>query len=201
MKIGPIIAMAAALTTSVWVVLSLQRPSASPTPGSTQLEVIIDRRKVQFEQIALEQGGYEYRFLNFDQAGDKRMSASEFERVLATEGADSDRGALLKALNVSGYGQLAWVGLGLLGQLLFSGRMILQWITSERKNSSVVPPAFWYMSLGGGVLLVAYFIWRLDLVGVLGQSSGIVIYARNIRLLAKQRRAAGLESAVSTPKG
>jgi lipid-A-disaccharide synthase-like uncharacterized protein len=91
-----------------------------------------------------------------------------------------------------------WVGVGLLGQLAFSGRMIVQWIASEKRGSSVVPAAFWYMSLGGGLLLALYFIWRLDLVGVLGQSTGIVIYARNIRLLYKQRKNA---LASATPRG
>ncbi|MBL9002030.1 MAG: lipid-A-disaccharide synthase N-terminal domain-containing protein [Phycisphaerae bacterium] len=78
---------------------------------------------------------------------------------------------------------LLWVALGLGGQAVFAGRMWVQWIASERARKSVVPAAFWYMSLGGGLLLTAYFVWRQDLVGVIGQASGVVIYVRNIRFL------------------
>jgi lipid-A-disaccharide synthase-like uncharacterized protein len=52
----------------------------------------------------------------------------------------------------------------------------------------VITPSFWWFSLLGGVCLFAYFVWRQDAVGVIGQSSGIVIYARNLRLIAKQKR-------------
>ncbi|MFZ4574407.1 MAG: lipid-A-disaccharide synthase N-terminal domain-containing protein, partial [Phycisphaerales bacterium] len=186
MKVGPPLAMAAVLGLSVWIVLGMQSPTAPATDGATRFEMIMDRRKIQCEQIPLaENGGFEYRFLNLPAVGDKRLSATEFQQALADRSTARDRGPVLRALNVSGYAQLAWVGVGLLGQLLFSGRMVLQWVASEKKSSSVVPPAFWYLSLGGGLLLAAYFIWRMDLVGVLGQSSGIVIYARNIRLLNK----------------
>lgn len=199
MKIGPPVAMVAVLGLSVWVVLSLQAPPADPTPGASRFEVIIDRQKVQCEQIALENGaGFEYRFLNLPSVGDKRLTTTEFQTTLAERSGTGNRGPLLRALNVSGYAQLVWVGVGLLGQLAFSGRMIVQWIASEKRGSSVVPAAFWYMSLGGGLLLALYFIWRLDLVGVLGQSTGIVIYARNIRLLYKQRKNA---LASATPRG
>ncbi|HRC84950.1 MAG TPA: lipid-A-disaccharide synthase N-terminal domain-containing protein [Thermoanaerobaculia bacterium] len=78
---------------------------------------------------------------------------------------------------------LAWVGLGLAGQLLFTGRMLLQWLASERERRSVVPVGFWWLSVAGSTLLVAYFLWRKDLVGVLGQGAGWVIYLRNLWLI------------------
>ena len=78
---------------------------------------------------------------------------------------------------------LAWVGLGLLGQVLFTGRMLVQWWTSERHRRSVVPPIFWWMSLAGATMLLAYFLWRRDVVGVLGQGVGWVVYARNLWLI------------------
>jgi lipid-A-disaccharide synthase-like uncharacterized protein len=65
---------------------------------------------------------------------------------------------------------------------------MIQWIVSERQKQSVVPEAFWWLSLAGGIALFAYFAWRQDIVGVLGQTSGVVIYARNIRLIHKRRR-------------
>lgn len=79
--------------------------------------------------------------------------------------------------------ELAWIGIGLSGQLLFSARFILQWIASERARRSVIPVAFWYFSLGGGLTLLAYAIHRRDPVFMLGQSLGLVIYLRNLWLI------------------
>lgn len=197
MKLGPLAAMVIVLGLSVWLVISLQAPPAAPTDGAARFEILLDRRKVQVEQIPSDSGGFEYRFLNLPEIGDQRLSAEQFQKELATRVSAGGRSALLRAMNVSSIAQLTWVGLGLLGQLLFSGRMMVQWIASEKRGSSVVPPVFWYMSLAGGTLLAAYFIWRLDLVGVLGQSSGIVIYARNIRLLYKERKKAAASAQAS----
>jgi lipid-A-disaccharide synthase-like uncharacterized protein len=83
-------------------------------------------------------------------------------------------------------GQL-WVGLGLAGQLLFSARFIVQWIASERKKRSVIPVAFWYFSIGGSALLLAYAIYRKDPVFILGQSAGAVVYIRNLWLIRTER--------------
>jgi lipid-A-disaccharide synthase-like uncharacterized protein len=73
-----------------------------------------------------------------------------------------------------------WLGLGLFGQLLFTGRMVVQWIASERKGTSIVPPMFWWMSLVGSLLLLSYFLWRRDPIGLLGQAFGSFVYLRNI---------------------
>ena len=59
-------------------------------------------------------------------------------------------------------------------------RMAVQWIMSERERRSVVPTAFWWLSAAGGVMLFVYFCWRKDIVGVLGQSIGLLVYARNL---------------------
>jgi lipid-A-disaccharide synthase-like uncharacterized protein len=104
-----------------------------------------------------------------------------------------------RLLNITGWGGLLWAGIGLLGQVAFSGRMLVQWLVSEKRRESVVPEVFWWLSLGGGVLLFAYFVWRQDFVGVLGQSSGVVIYARNIKLIRKRARRLAQESAASAP--
>ena len=80
-----------------------------------------------------------------------------------------------------------WVGLGLFGQLLFSARFIIQWIASERQKRSVIPVAFWYFSLGGSALLLAYAIYRKDPVFILGQSAGAVVYVRNLWLIKAAR--------------
>ncbi|HHN79091.1 MAG TPA: lipid A biosynthesis [Phycisphaerales bacterium] len=95
---------------------------------------------------------------------------------------------LLGFFNITDWGNFAWVTLGLAGQVAFFGRMLVQWITSERRGESVVPELFWWLSLMGGVCLFTYFVWRVDFVGVLGQSTGVVVYARNLRLIYKKKR-------------
>ena len=77
--------------------------------------------------------------------------------------------------------------LGLLGQGFFTGRFLAQWIASEKQGRSVVPLAFWYLSVGGGALLLIYAILRKDPVFILGQGGGLVIYARNLYLIYKER--------------
>ena len=73
-----------------------------------------------------------------------------------------------------------WLGIGLLGQAMFSARFLVQWIASERRKQSVVPTHFWYFSIGGGLTLLAYAIYRMDPVFILGQSAGVFIYLRNL---------------------
>lgn len=90
-------------------------------------------------------------------------------------------------LNITSPVGIAWVALGLLGQVLFTGRMILQWLVSEKQKQSVVPTAFWWMSLAGASMLITYFIWRKDAVGVLGQATGWAIYARNLWLIHRHQ--------------
>jgi lipid-A-disaccharide synthase-like uncharacterized protein len=85
--------------------------------------------------------------------------------------------------------ELAWVLTGLGGQLLFMMRFLVQWIVSERAKRSVIPVAFWWLSIGGAAVLLAYAIWRRDPVFILGQSVGFLIYARNLWLIHAGRRA------------
>lgn len=111
------------------------------------------------------------------------LGSGAVDRLKASEG-----NALFKLFNITSWASFTWVAIGFIGQIAFFGRMAVQWVVSEKKRQSVVPEIFWYFSLFGGVALFVYFVWRQDFVGVLGQSSGIVIYARNIRLIWKQRR-------------
>ncbi|MBF5079193.1 MULTISPECIES: lipid-A-disaccharide synthase N-terminal domain-containing protein [Paracoccus] len=87
-------------------------------------------------------------------------------------------------------GQTVWLGIGFLGQALFSARFVIQWLASERMRRSVVPHAFWWFSLAGGVTLLAYALWRGDPVFVLGQGLGLFVYLRNLMLIRKHRRTA-----------
>ncbi|MFO7856634.1 MAG: lipid-A-disaccharide synthase N-terminal domain-containing protein [Paracoccaceae bacterium] len=91
-------------------------------------------------------------------------------------------------LGVESRAELIWVLVGLGGQLLFMGRFLVQWIASERARRSVVPTAFWWLSIGGAAVLLAYAIWRRDPVFILGQSLGFAIYARNLWLIRAERR-------------
>jgi lipid-A-disaccharide synthase-like uncharacterized protein len=79
-----------------------------------------------------------------------------------------------------------WIGVGFLAQGLFFSRFLVQWLASEKAGRSVFPMAFWYLSLSGGVLLLAYAIWRQDPVFIIGQTTGAFIYLRNIRLRKRE---------------
>lgn len=79
-----------------------------------------------------------------------------------------------------------WLGIGFLGQSLFFMRFFVQWIVSERRRKSIVPNAFWYFSILGGVTLLAYAIYQRDIVFIVGQASGLLIYARNLMLTRQQ---------------
>ncbi len=73
-----------------------------------------------------------------------------------------------------------WLCIGLAGQGLFFMRFFVQWIASEREKKSVMPHAFWYFSLAGGLTLFLYALYKQDPVFIIGQSTGLLIYLRNI---------------------
>lgn len=89
-----------------------------------------------------------------------------------------------------------WIAIGFLGQGLFFGRWVVQWIASERQAKSQVPVAFWYMSLIGGLITLAYAIYRKDPVFIAGQGVGAVVYVRNLALI----RRTGTGQASDTPR-
>lgn len=74
---------------------------------------------------------------------------------------------------------------GSLGQIIFTLRFVYQWLYSRRKNESVLPLGFWLISLTGSVIIVAYAVYRRDPVLLLGQSTGLLVYSRNIYLLRR----------------
>jgi lipid-A-disaccharide synthase-like uncharacterized protein len=83
-----------------------------------------------------------------------------------------------------------WLIIGFTGQALFTARFLVQWIASERKRDSVVPAAFWWLSLVGGLTLLSYASYRQDPVIIVGQGMGLVVYARNLMLLGRAKRRA-----------
>jgi lipid-A-disaccharide synthase-like uncharacterized protein len=80
-----------------------------------------------------------------------------------------------------------WVGVGFTGQALFFSRFLLQWIASERQGRVVIPTAFWWLSVSGALILLAYAIHRVDPVFIAGSSLGVLIYLRNLWLLRRER--------------
>jgi lipid-A-disaccharide synthase-like uncharacterized protein len=89
-------------------------------------------------------------------------------------------------------GDEGWLLLGFAGQTLFMGRFVLQWLASERHGRSVVPVSFWYLSILGALVLLAYALHRHDPVFVAGQGLGVAIYVRNLQLIRRARGAAAL---------
>ena len=83
---------------------------------------------------------------------------------------------------------IIWLSIGLIGQTLFMMRFIVQWIHSERHQKSLIPVSFWYFSLSGGVIVLAYGIHRVDPVIILGQLPGTFVYARNLILIRREHR-------------
>lgn len=84
--------------------------------------------------------------------------------------------------------EIIWLSIGFGGQALFAMRFIVQWIVSEKQKESVIPIAFWYFSICGGVILLSYAIWRADPVIILGQSTGLFIYLRNLYFVLRRRK-------------
>ena len=83
-----------------------------------------------------------------------------------------------------------WLAIGFVGQAVFTGRFLVQWIASERAGRSVVPVLFWFMSIAGSLLLLVYAVHRRDPVFMLGQAAGLLIYFRNLHLIRREDRAA-----------
>jgi lipid-A-disaccharide synthase-like uncharacterized protein len=105
---------------------------------------------------------------------------------------------LINALNAYIYGMpnidLIWLGIGLLGQCLFMARFIVQWLHSEKHGESLIPISFWYLSLSGGLIVLAYGLHKLDPVIILGQLPGTVVYTRNLMLINRNAKQTKVES-------
>lgn len=165
----------------------------APQPSAAQDEQAIELKlrlpgvnKVYVEPLPSGQpGGFRYRVET--EEGTRSFTPEAFARLVYDQ--QQGRPFWKVLLNVTSPIGIAWVGLGLLGQLIFAGRLLVQWLTSEKRGRSVVPVVFWWMSLAGASMLLVYFVWRKDLVGVLGQSTGWFIYARNLHLIHTPREA------------
>ena len=160
------------------------RASAVPidpeTPEAVRLGLSLP--DVAHTEVVPDPGAHTFTFrLEYEDGRHEELTADEFAALSYWSQTDRRWWELL--LNVTSPLGVAWVAVGLLGQVLFTGRMVVQWIASEREHRSVVPVAFWWMSLGGATMLLVYFLWRQDIVGVLGQGTGWLIYGRNLWLI------------------
>ena len=89
---------------------------------------------------------------------------------------------------------ILWLSIGIAGQCLFMARFIVQWIHSEKHGKSLIPMSFWYLSLFGGLIVLAYGIHKLDPVIILGQLPGAVVYTRNLMLIKRNVKHTKVES-------
>ena len=195
MKAGPIFAMIGMLALGVWLVAQPSLESGRRIdPDAHRYRITIGARELTVEQRAADAIGYEYHFVGRDDLEARGwIDANAYQAVIeaeaeAWESRPSFSRSLLGFFNITSWVNCAWFAIGLAGQIAFFGRMLIQWVVSEKQRQSVVPEIFWWFSFFGGVSLFTYFVWRTDFVGVLGQSTGIVIYARNLRLIRKKRR-------------
>lgn len=122
------------------------------------------------------------------------MMLSQVVTEAANAGEAAD--AWLRLFNIDHPWEMVWIAIGLAGQSMFFLRMGIQWIMSERRGESIVPPVFWWCSTAGASMLLIYFIWRWDIVGLLGQSFGFVVYFRNLYLIYGKGRCVPVTSDV-----
>lgn len=92
-----------------------------------------------------------------------------------------------------------WIAIGFAGQAMFSMRFLFQWFYSERAKRSVIPEVFWYFSVAGGATLLAYAIYKRDPVFIVGQGAGLLIYARNIYFVHRDKRQAAAARGGAAP--
>lgn len=165
----------------VWVGVALASKGDRPADAidlKIQLTGAADRVWLQRG----EDGMLRYR-LDLDDGSTELLLPDEFAARLYDD--QTSRGFWEVLLNVSSPIGFVWVTIGLIGQVLFTGRMLVQWLVSERNRRSTVPIAFWWMSLIGATMLLVYFIWRREPIGVLGQATGWFIYVRNLWMIAR----------------
>jgi lipid-A-disaccharide synthase-like uncharacterized protein len=80
---------------------------------------------------------------------------------------------------------IIWLIIGFVGQTFFSARFLVQWLYSEWHKHSLIPTAFWYFSIAGGLVLLTYAIHQRDPVFIIGQLTGLFVYARNLYFITR----------------
>lgn len=169
----------------VWLATTLAESGDKPD-GAIDLKVQLLGAEDRVLLLQRDDGSLGYR-IRSDDGQEQWLSPDQFARRVHSD--QRSRGPWEVLLNVSSPAGFVWVTLGFLGQLLFTGRMLVQWFVSEREKRSVVPTAFWWMSLIGATMLLVYFVWRKEPIGVLGQATGWFVYVRNLLMIHRQRTA------------
>lgn len=179
------------------LLLGVSTPNVLGSPNSKavvddKIEIHIQPQLQQVKQIYIvtdKQGEHAYA-ITLNDGSKQTLNPDAFANLIVSE--QKNRNWLNTIFNITSPWGMIWVSVGLLGQVLFTGRMIVQWIASEKSKKSVVPTAFWWMSLIGASMLITYFIWRKDIVGILGQATGWGIYIRNLYLIYAHKKATAL---------
>lgn len=155
-------------------------PLAMAVADPPTAPIVIEGWDVDVQLVEQPDGTIIYR-LTAPDGSDRELTPLQFAKHHFRR--EQSRSFINRVFNITSPIGIAWVTLGLLGQALFTGRMIVQWIVSERHHRSTIPVAFWWMSLVGASMLLVYFCWRKDIVGIIGQGLGWMIYTRNLVLI------------------
>lgn len=197
-----VFAILAFLITPTVIWLALYRVGAAPAPGRPLREPfnMSDRiATIEVEKSGGEGGAETDWVLVFPQRtvtdqvlgrpeiAPVKVSPDEFAELIFQR--RQHQNSLFRVLDVTSWTGLWWFAFGIMAQAVFMGRLIVQWWAAEKVRSAVVPPAFWWLSLLGSSMLLTYFIWRKEIVGFLGQSTGWLIYIRNLWFIYGQRDA------------
>lgn len=159
-------------------------PEAFAGP-EVRFKVQLAGAKNNVKLVELKNGKMVYIVKRLGSETDRMLTPEEFSSLYYRQQTDS--GWIATIFNITSPMGILWVSIGFLGQILFTGRMLVQWFASEKNRRSVVPVAFWWMSLTGATMLLVYFIWRRDIVGIMGQATGWFIYVRNLVLIRKHK--------------
>ncbi|MEZ5966218.1 MAG: lipid-A-disaccharide synthase N-terminal domain-containing protein [Planctomycetota bacterium] len=193
MKWQLVAAMCALIALAVWLVMGeAAAERVELAPGARGVELRLGTGKGWLEVRDSTDGDRQFRVRFANEPSPPRvLTGDEFVQIFGRVPSDlvgePAQNWLFRVFNITSWTGLAWVTLGFVGQMLFLARMLVQWLASEKEQRSIVPVGFWWLSLVGGAMLFAYFVWRRDIVGVLGQTTGVVVYARNLRLIYKRR--------------
>lgn len=166
------------------------RATAQGAPTAMPKRVEIDLQ-ARLKDLAVRRTPGGDRIVVRTDAGEVEVTPAQFSDALYQTQHDLESsGFLYRLFNITKPWSFAWIAVGFAGQALFTFRMVLQWYVSEKEKRSVIPVAFWWGSLFGGILLFVYFVWRKDIVGIVGQSTGIFVYARNLVLIHRRTASA-----------
>ena len=184
-KLAGSILLVALLGLSLWAASGCYSRAREESARKTDLFRLSDR----ISTLRVENTPEGLRFAFERRGGTTMLTPEEFTREVQTKNRQKRAGGLFfRIFDITSMTSFFWVALGLLGQFLFTGRMLLQWWVSEKQKQSIVPTNFWWLSLWGSSLLIIYFSWRVDIVGVLGQSTGWFVYTRNLWFIYRHNK-------------